>query len=149
VADEKMDVPAVLRGLNAALAKQYRSALDFTLLAGSVRGFSYQALGDKLWGFAEEELADARRIVEKVTALGGEPTTDPEPSGWQTDTAATVEHFVTAESVCIDTLKECIPHTGQEGRSEALEHLLEHIILRKQNQVDLLLRLQEPKNSSD
>jgi bacterioferritin (cytochrome b1) len=145
VADEKMDVPAVIEGLNKALGKQYRSALDFTLLAGSVRGFSYQALGDKLWGFAEEELADARRIVEKVTALGGEPTTDPGPSRWQSDTGAAVEGFVAAETDCIDALKDVIADTGQEGRSEALEHLLEHIILRKQNQVDLLLRLQEPE----
>jgi bacterioferritin (cytochrome b1) len=145
VADEKMDVPAVIAALNKALAKQYRSALDFTLLAGSVRGFSYQALGDKLWGFAEEELADTRRIVEKLTALGGEPTTAPEGSSWQIDTPQTVEKLIAAETDCIDTLKDCIPHTGQEGRSEALEHLLEHIILRKQNQVDLLLRLKEPQ----
>jgi bacterioferritin (cytochrome b1) len=141
--DEKMDVPAVIKGLNQALGKQYRSALDFTLLAGSVRGFSYQALGDKLWGFAEEELADARRIVEKVTALGGQPATDAESSSWKANTEATVQGLIAAETDCIDTLKACIPYTGQEGRSEALEHLLEHIILRKQNQVDLLLRLQE------
>jgi bacterioferritin (cytochrome b1) len=141
--DEKMDVPAVIQGLNSALAKQYRSVLDFTVLAGSVRGFSYQALGDKLWSFAEEELADSRRIVEKVTALGGEPTTDAQRSIWQKDTQETISGLIEAETDCIDTLRACIPHTGQEGRSEALEHLLEHIILRKQNQVDLLLRLQE------
>ncbi|MEA2505893.1 MAG: hypothetical protein QOH48_511 [Actinomycetota bacterium] len=137
-----MDVPAVIRGLNEALQKQYRSALDFTLLAGSTRGFSYQALGDKLWGFATDELADTRRIVEKVTALGGDPATTPEACVWRSDTEETVARVVAAETDCIDTLKACIPHTGQEGRSEALEHLLEHIILRKQNQVDLLLRLQ-------
>jgi bacterioferritin (cytochrome b1) len=137
-----MDVPAVIRGLNAALEKQYRSVLDFTLLAGSTRGFSYQALGDKLWSFASDELADSRRIVEKVTALGGDPATKPEACVWQSDTEETVARLVAAETDCIDTLKACIPHTGQEGRSEALEHLLEHIILRKQNQVDLLLRLQ-------
>jgi hypothetical protein len=33
-----------------------------------------------------------------------------------------------------------IPHTGTEGRSEALEHLMEHLILRKQNQIDFLTR---------
>jgi bacterioferritin (cytochrome b1) len=138
-----MDVPAVIRGLNAALEKQLRSAVDFTLLAGSTRGFSYQALGDKLWAFAEEELADARRLVEKITALGGDPATHPQTSVWVKDTKNTVERLIEAETDCIDTLKGCIPHTGQEGRSEALEHLLEHIILRKQNQVDLLLRLQQ------
>jgi bacterioferritin (cytochrome b1) len=143
LAEEKMDVPAVIEGLNQALGKQYRSVLDFTVLAGSVRGFSYQALGDKLWGFAEDELADSRRIVEKVTALGGDPNTQTQASVWQKDTQETISKLIEAETDCIDTLGACIPHTGQEGRSEALEHLLEHIILRKQNQVDLLLRLQE------
>lgn len=143
MADEKMDEPAVIRGLNDALARQYRSALDFALLAGSVRGFSYQALGDRLWGFAQEELADVRRVIEKLTSLGGDPITEPSGSNWQPDTQATVERLIGAETECINALKACIPHTGQEGRSEALEHLLEHIILRKQNQVDLLLRLQE------
>jgi bacterioferritin len=138
-----MDVPKMLEGLNKALAQQFRSAQDFTLMAGSVRGFSYQALGDKLWGFAEEELADARRLVEKITALGGSPTTQPAPSQWDADTPRAVDRLIAAETEGIDTMKATIPHTGQEGRSEALEHLLEHIILRKQNQVDLLLRLQE------
>jgi bacterioferritin (cytochrome b1) len=142
LAEEKMGELAVINGLNAALEKQYRSALDFTILAGSTRGFSYQALGDKLWAFAEEELADSRRLVEKVTALGGDPATKPGLSVWQSDTEQTVAQLIAAETDCIDTLKACIPHTGQEGRSEALEHLLEHIILRKQNQVDLLLRMQ-------
>ena len=32
--------------------------------------------------------------------------------------------------------------TGNEGRSEALEHRLEHSIMRKQEQVDALIRAQ-------
>ena len=31
-----------------------------------------------------------------------------------------------------------IEHSGQEPRSEALEHLLEHLIMRKQQQADFL-----------
>ncbi len=142
--DEAMDVSAVIEGLNAVLNKQYRSVLDFTLFAGSARGFTYQALSKELWNFAEAELTDTRRIVEKITALGGEPTTAVGSSSLHRDPLHTVEALIASESDCIDALKACIPHTGQEGRSEALEHLLEHIILRKQNQVDLLLRLREP-----
>ena len=39
-----------------------------------------------------------------------------------------------------EALHAVIPHSGQEARSEALEHLMEHIIMRKQNQVDWLRR---------
>jgi hypothetical protein len=37
-------------------------------------------------------------------------------------------------------LHAVIPPSGQEPRSEALEHLMEHLIMRKQNQVDVLRR---------
>jgi hypothetical protein len=42
-------------------------------------------------------------------------------------------------------LQAAIEPTGREGRSEALEHTLEHLIMRKQNQVDFLL----PRAQSD
>jgi hypothetical protein len=37
-------------------------------------------------------------------------------------------------------LQAAIEPTGREGRSEALEHMLEHVIMRKQDQVDFLVR---------
>lgn len=140
--DDEMDVPAVLDGLNKALAMQHRSALQYTLSSGSIFGFEYQALGDRLWVFAAAELADARLLVEKVAALGGAPTTDVAPMTWSGDAAQVVEWLIETESEAIDALQEVIPPTGNEGRSEALEHLLEHIIMRKQNQVDWPRRAQ-------
>jgi hypothetical protein len=47
---------------------------------------------------------------------------------------------VACEKEAIDALRAVIRHTGTEGRSEALEHLMEHLILRKQNQIDFLTR---------
>ncbi len=46
------------------------------------------------------------------------------------------------EKEALDGLRKVIPLTGNESRSEALEHLLEHLILRKQSQLDFLLRTQ-------
>ena len=40
----------------------------------------------------------------------------------------------------LEALHAVIPHSGQEAASEALEHLMEHIIMRKQNQIDWLRR---------
>jgi hypothetical protein len=71
-----MDVDEVLRRLNAALAQQRRSVMQFTTASGSMFGLEVQG----------------------------------------------------------------IPPSGQEPRSEALEHLIEHMIMRKQNQVDWLRR---------
>ena len=137
---DPMDVEEVVRLLNEALALQHRSILQFTQAAGSMFGIEVQGLANELWGFAKEELDDARRLVEKITALGGDPSTDISPLKWTSDPRATLEHIADHEDETIAALHKVIPPSGQEPRSEALEHLMEHLIMRKQNQVDFLRR---------
>jgi bacterioferritin (cytochrome b1) len=137
---DPMDVERVLDALNDALALQQRSVLQLTMGAGSMFGLEYQAVGAKLWLFARAELEDTKLLVEKITALGGEPSVAVAPLRWQEDPGATVDALVEAEDETIAALHAVIPHSGQEPRSEALEHLMEHLIMRKQNQVDWLRR---------
>ncbi len=40
----------------------------------------------------------------------------------------------------MEALQAAIEPTGREGRSEALEHMLEHLIMRKQRQIDFMER---------
>jgi bacterioferritin (cytochrome b1) len=139
-AEEVLDEELARERLNAALSLQYRSALAYTLASGSLFGFEYQALGDRLWTYGQAELADARLLVEKVVALEGEPTTEVAPLSWSGDPTAAVNWLIETEAEAIDALQAGIEPTGREGRSEALEHALEHLIMRKQNQIDFLLR---------
>jgi len=138
--EEKLNEEEARERLNAALALQYRSALGYTLASGSLFGFEYQALGDRLWEFGQAELADARLLVEKVVALGGEPTTDVAPLSWTGDPSAAVSWLIESETEATEALQAGIEPTGREARSEALEHMLEHLIMRKQAQIDFLLR---------
>jgi len=46
---EKLDVEGAVERLNAALVLQNRSALQYTLTSGSLFGFEFQSLGDRLW----------------------------------------------------------------------------------------------------
>lgn len=135
-----MDVPGVLAALNKALSMLYRSALQYTVVSGSLFGLQYLALGSELRSYGEAELADSRLVVEKIAALGGTPTTYVTPFDWTGDPEAAVDMVLTSENHAVDSLRAVIPHTGTEGRSEALEHLMEHVILRKQNQIDFLTR---------
>src|SRR3954453_830147 len=73
---DPLDVDAAVERLNTALALQYRSVLGYTIAAGSVTGFEHQGMAELLWRFAEAELDDTRRIVEKIVTLGGDPTVD-------------------------------------------------------------------------
>ena len=65
-----------------ALRLQHRSVLNYSLVAGSVIGLEYQAHAEKMRDHARSELEDATRLVEKISALGGEPTTDVAPLGF-------------------------------------------------------------------
>jgi bacterioferritin len=138
--EEKLDVDAAVERLNEALTLQHRSVLQYTLSSGSLFGFEFQAFADRFWEFARAELDDARRLVEKITALGGEPSTQVAELHWSGDPGDAVEWLVQSESEAISKLQAAIEPTGREGRSEALEHMLEHVILRKQEQVDFLVR---------
>ena len=111
-------------------------------------GLEVQGLTGELWNFAVDELADLRRLVEKISALGGDPTLDVAPMHWTSDPAETIQHLIESEDEAIAALHEVIPPSGQEPRSEALEHLMEHLIMRKQNQVDWLRRAAREPNDS-
>ena len=135
-----MDVDEVLEKLNRALTMQYRSVLQLTVTSGSIFGFEFQALGDRIWQDADDEIGDLKLLVEKIAALGGTPSTEVADLRWTGAADDAVQWLVDTETELTDALKEAISPTGQEGRSEALEHTLEHIIMRKQHRIDFLLR---------
>jgi bacterioferritin (cytochrome b1) len=137
---DPMDVEEVLDRLNHALALQQRSVLQFTQASGSMFGIEVQGLAGQLWEFARAELDDTRRLVEKITALGGDPSTEVDPLRWNSEPRAALEAIAAHEDETLAALHAVIPPSGQEPRSEALEHLIEHLIMRKQNQVDALRR---------
>ena len=140
MAEEKMDVEEQIECLNKALRLQHRSVLNYSLVAGSVIGLEYQAHAEKMREHSLSELEDATRLVEKITALGGEPTTDVAPIAFNPDPSDALEQLIDAESEALEALQAAIEPTGREAASEAVEHRLEHMIMRKQEQVDYLLR---------
>ncbi len=140
MAEEKMDVEQQIECLNRALRLQHRSVLHYSLVAGSVIGLEYQAHAQKMRDHSLSELEDATRLVEKITALGGEPTTEVAPIGFTADPGEALERLIESEGETLEALQAAIEPTGREAASEAVEHRLEHIIMRKQEQVDYLLR---------
>jgi bacterioferritin (cytochrome b1) len=138
--EERLDEKKAIEQLNIALEQQYRSALQYSIVAASLTGLESQGLGERLTNYGDEELNGARHLIEKVVSFGGKPSTsvaelrfDPAPGdalGW----------LLECEEKVIEALQESIEPTGREGRSEALEHMLEHQIMRKQEQVDFLRR---------
>ena len=135
-----MDRSAQIDALNAALVLQSRSALQYTLTAGTLFGFQFQGLSNELAAFARAELDDARHLIEKIAALGGEPVTDVAEVRFLEDPRAAMDWLMESEGQALQALQDAIEPTGREASSEAIEHRLEHIIMRKQEQLDVLLR---------
>lgn len=136
---EQMDTDEVLRTMNEALTHQGRSLMTLTLLAGSMRGVLGTALKPRLREFVAAELHDTYLLVEKFSSLGGTPSFDVEKVEVSRLATEALEQLITREQAGVAALHAIIPHTGQQPHSEALEHLLEHMIMRKQQQVDFLV----------
>jgi bacterioferritin (cytochrome b1) len=138
--EEQLDERLAIERLNEALESQYRSALQYSVVAASLQGLEAQAVGARLTEFGDAELDGVRRLIEKIVSFGGEPTTKVAALRFHAGTQDALADLVECEEEAIEALQESIEPTGREGRSEALEHMLEHLIMRKQEQVDFMRR---------
>jgi bacterioferritin (cytochrome b1) len=139
---DPLDIDLALERLSEALPLQLRSAAAYTMAAGSITGFESLGLSELLWRFAEADLADTRRLVEKIVTLGGKPIESVSGFDLPQSSDGIVARLIELERETIEALQDTIPATGHTGDSEALEHRLEHTIMRKQEQVDTLMRAQ-------
>ena len=69
--EERLDENLAVKRLNVALEQQYRSALQYSVVAASLLGMEAQALAEKLKGFSDEELSGARQVIEKIISSRG------------------------------------------------------------------------------
>ncbi len=141
--EETLDAEEAIDRLNKALALQFRSALQYSLTSASLTGIEAQAIAGQLIGYGDQELADARILVEKIVSFDGTPTTDVAELRNATSGRDALDWLIETEEEAIEALQQAIEPTGREGRSEALEHMLEHMIMRKQRQVDLMARARQ------
>ena len=135
---DAMDIENVHQTLGRAIDMQARSVLTMALAAGTLRGIEATAVRQSLRAFVLAELEDTYQLIEKHSALGGQPTMNSPQVTVSTDPQEALADLLRAEAEGVAALHAVIPHSGQEPRSEALEHLLEHIIMRKQQQIDFL-----------
>ncbi len=138
MASEQMDVPEVCARLAKAVALQIASLSSFTLLAGTVTGLAAAGLKSKLREYAAAEVEDTVRLVEKLVALGGAPAPYEAVPPPNPELTSAVAGFLEREEALLAALHAVIEPSGQEPTSEALEHRIEHVLLRKQDQVDFL-----------
>lgn len=135
---DAMDTKKVEQALQDALAHQGTSILTMSLLAGALRGATSVAIKLNLRSFVLAELEDTYLLVEKLSALGGIPQMGGSALDLPSGSGAALRALMDHERAGVAALHAVIADSGQEPRSEALEHLLEHVIMRKQQQIDFL-----------
>ena len=117
---DAMDVEQVHSTLGRAIDLQARSVLTMALVAGTLRGLEATAIKQSLREFVLAELEDTYQLVEKFSALGGQPTMDPPKVSVSTESRQAMQDLLDAETEGVAALHAVIPHSGQEPRSEAL-----------------------------
>ncbi len=129
---EEMELENVHDTLGKAVQLQAESVLTMTLLAGTIRGLGGAGIKQDIRQFLQAELEDTYKLIEKLSALGGTPLLLTPAIKVESDTTKALNNLLEHEQKAVAALHAVIPHSGQEPRSEALEHLLEHVIMRKQ-----------------
>lgn len=86
----------------------------------------------------QAELEDTYPLVEKMSALGGTPSMTARGVEVSSKADDALGEPLDHEVETVAALHAVIAHSGQEPRSEALEHLLEPFSMRKQHQIDSL-----------
>lgn len=138
---DPLDVDGVIDGIQTVLPLQLRSATAYTLASAKLVGFEHVGVARLLAEAGTADLADARRLAEKLVTLGGDPNDDVAQNiDLPNEPEALIARLIELDEEVIERLQDVIPATGQTGASEALEHRLEHIIMRKQEVVDTLER---------
>lgn len=97
---------ALVDGLNTDLAHEYQAILMYNSYAAMVYGMHRPTLKQFFETELPEELAHAQLLADKITALGGTPTTEPAPITLATEPKAMLNQVLDAEAETIERYVE-------------------------------------------
>lgn len=137
---EATDANALADALNRALALVARDAVALAAAAGTLPGPGGIALGERLRAMAAASLDDVERLAARVVALGGTPAIGHEQPNLSKGFDASVKRLLADGQATLEALVEAIPADADDVEGEATEHLLEHVIARRRDELEILER---------
>lgn len=105
-----MDKQTLIDGLNEDLAHEYQAVLMYNTYAAMASGIHRPILKNFFESEITDELRHAAFLANKITALGGTPTTEPAPLDIVTDSRSMLEQVRKAEA---DTIKRYVQRRKQ------------------------------------
>src|SRR5688500_17849208 len=107
---DPLDREKAVERIQAVLPLQFRSAVSYTLAAAVMTGVEYVGISNELWRFGAEELADARRLSEKLVALHGSVSAEVESLSFDDEKPESVlSRLIELEGEVIERLQDVIP----------------------------------------
>jgi len=134
----------LVQGLNQDLAHEYQAILMYTSYAAMASGIHRPILKDFFEAEIPEELAHAQFLADKITALGGTPTTEPTPLSLAQDSQAMLEQVLRAETETIERYVErrrTAEAFGDYGLAAELDDIIRDETRHKEETEKLLRRL--------
>ena len=123
-----MSRPNLVNRLNEDLAGEYQAIIMYVTYAATVTGPHRPALKEFFQSEIAGELAHAQFLAEKITSLGGTPTTTPRPVPAAPDAKQMLMNVLEAERQAIADYKaraEEAAAVGEKGLATHLEAIVE------------------------
>lgn len=109
------DTQTLIDGLNEDLANEYAAVIMYTYNAAVVSGLNRQLLKPLFEEEIPDESEHALYLAEKISTLGGTPTTQPAQVEPLTDVKAMLEAVLKSEEDTIQRYKERIEQADKIG----------------------------------
>jgi bacterioferritin len=100
--DQTISKEDLVAGLNEDLAHEYQAVLMYTTYSAMANGIHRPMLKQFFQSEIGEELLHAQFLADKITALGGTPTTTPHPVYIPGSTREMLEKVLQAETQTIE-----------------------------------------------
>jgi len=129
----------IIEKLNDILRHEWTGVAQYSQAGFVIQGLWRPTYSKLFFESAEESFGHAKRIGEKIVALGGVPSVERNPVKQSHDLTEMLEHALTFEQTAVDLYKEALELA--DGKDRALVVLLEDILLDEQDGVDEVTQL--------
>jgi len=122
------DKQKLIDGLNQDLAHEYQAVIAYTVYAAEVTGPFRPTLREFFLEEAADELKHAQMLADKISALGGVPTVEPQPVPQATSARAMLEAVLAAETETIARYAERMAQAEELGELALVAQIHDMIV---------------------
>lgn len=134
----------LIEGLNTDLSYEYQAILMYNSYAAMVYGIHRPTLKQFFESELPEELTHAQLLADKITALGGTPTTEPVPVELRDEPKAMLKQVLNAEAETIERYvdrRRQAEEAGEYGLATELDDIIRDETEHKEETEKLLRNL--------